>query len=218
MLQESKLRVKWADKKIRDIELFLKGGWQHRPEAILAQKKTETRDRYFVLKDLFEEEIVCLASEFALHARCALDYIIYRLSCIDSPSEFRGEDDRTQFPVDKPEQIFERHQSGWLKHLSSEHFAMVQQLQPDSNAHPLLLLIGLSNIDKHREFIRFGFGMIERSVPAKETKVRQPDEMQMDFERSFIVSLYNGTWIEEALPQILAEVRKIVDHFDRILG
>ena len=86
-LQQSKLRIHWARKKLEDLKSAIETAWKNADEAAAKQSYPNARDPYFLFRDNLSDETVRLVSEFVLHARAALDYIIYRLAWTSQKNE-----------------------------------------------------------------------------------------------------------------------------------
>ncbi len=168
------------------------------------------------------DEARLLTSEFALHARTALDYVVFALALRDTRSEQKG----TQFPINEGPEDFARNRTGCLKHLTDEHVTMIENFQPykEFRLRPLFTLHRLSNRDKHREFARITFGGMRWQDPILQTSPPSVGitHIEMNIGRTFEILLFEGgPEIEElskALANILSQVRKIVDYFDGVLG
>jgi len=168
------------------------------------------------------EEVRFLTSEFALHARVALDYLVFDLAWKDSGIEQKG----TQFPIDDSPEGFARHIPTRLKGLTDEHIAMIESFQPYNgfHMHSLLVLNGLSNRDKHREFAHITY--IGGSTPDPNLQTSPPSvgitQMQVNAGRTFHVLLHeagpDAEDLSEALANILSLIKKIVDYFDGVVG
>lgn len=222
-LENSKLKIVWAREKLEYLEFARERVRQDAAQFVSDNLDANPREIYFHFRDYLGDETLRCVSEFVHHARSALDYIIFALARRDAPKKFRPDNDRTQFPIDKPGQNFERHRTGPLKHLTDEHFTMVKNFQPERGYQSLLLLNRLSNIDKHREFVLITFPGVITDVPIPVAEAQGPtilDTQQMKVERRVIfqILLDDGSDIREALPKVLAQVNQIVDYFDRILG
>ena len=146
------------------------------------------------------DEARLLTSEFALHARTALDYVVFALALRDTKTEQKG----TQFPINKTPVDFAQNRTGCLRHLTDEHVAMIEDFQPYKGFRhrPLSVLHDLSNRDKHREYALITYGGMKSPY------------------RTFDVLLYEGESEElvKVLDNIRSQVSEVVDYFDRVLG
>jgi len=220
-LHQSKLRVDWAREKVEQFTFARQRVYEDAMRVVADNPQLEPRDVYFLFRDNLINITIQWVSEFVLHARAALDYIIFIVSQRDAGDEFHPDDDRTQFPIEKAPQLFPRNRKSFLRHLTPEHFAMVEKCQPYNGLHSLLLLNRLSNVDKHREFIHPSFiGMISGIIVPAKAQAESPSsigEMKGERRHTFQVLLDDGTPIEEALTNIVSEVSEIVNYFDAVL-
>jgi hypothetical protein len=211
-LQQSKLRIDRAQKKLTELEIAIQSAWKGAAKLADEQADPNARDFFFRFQDQLRDEAALIISEFALHARTALDYIVFALAWRDTG----GEQKRTQFPINEFPKDFVANRQGCLKHLTDEHVTMIEEFQPYKGLRlrPLLTLHRLSNRDKHRQFAHITFLAMVWQDPILQTK---PASV-----RAFQVSLFEeGAEIEDLqkmLADILAQVTKIVDHFDGVLG
>jgi hypothetical protein len=222
VLRQSRLRVDRAQEKLTLLEGIIEGA---RKAAL--KTAAEQADPYTGSKPLEEftrplvDEVRLLTSEFALHARTALDYVVFAVARRDTGAEQKN----TQFPINESPEKFAENRTGSLKHLTAEHIAMVESFQPYKRfrLQPLLLLHKLSNRDKHRKLAHISFQSSSRQDPNFQT--RPPSigitHMEVSPGRSFEVLLYeDGLEIKDlskALTDILSQVSEIVDYFDKIL-
>ena len=168
------------------------------------------------------DEARLLTSQFALHARTALDYVAFALALKDTGTEQKG----TQFPINDCQEKFRKNESGCLRHLTPEHIAMIEDFQPYKGFRrlPLSLLHKLSNRDKHRQFAHISFSGSIGQDPMLGTRPPSVGITQAEINpgRTFEILLFeSGSEIEElqkALRDILEQVREIVDYFDRLLA
>lgn len=224
-LRQAKLRVNWAREKVSDLKLTIQLAWKDALDSVAEQTDPDPRSVYSQFRENLGDEAARIISEFALHARCALDYVIFALAWRDSGAEQKG----TQFPINKSPQDFAGNRTGCLKHLTDEHVAMVERFQPYQGfrLRPLIRLVYWSNMDKHREGVRVNtmgkFGPLPIAQADSAVPIYPPpDSPQMDVNvaHSFEILLFDGTDVEDAekaLTGILAQVEKVVDHFDSVL-
>jgi hypothetical protein len=221
-LRQSKLRIDRAREKLSDLKLAIQLAWKDAVDTVAEQTDPNTRDVFFHFRDNLGDDAALTISEFVLHARAALDYIVFALAWRDTGAEQKG----TQFPINKSPEDFAGNRTGCLKHLTDEHVAMIERFQPYQGfrLHPLLRLVYWSNQDKHREPIRVN--MMGRSGPLFVSEagtagaVALPPHVEVNVCHSFEVLLSDGTDVEDAekaLTEILAQVEKIVSHFDSVL-
>jgi hypothetical protein len=90
-------------------------------KAVANNPQLEPRDAYFLFRDRLTDITIQWVSEFVLHARAALDYIIFIVSQSDAGDKFRPDYDRTQFPIQEAPQLFARNRKTFLRHLTPEH-------------------------------------------------------------------------------------------------
>lgn len=215
-LQQSKLRVDWARQKLDEFETVIKDSWQTALKVVADNRDANPRDPYFEFRKQLLDPGTRVMSELALHARCALDYIVFVLAWNDTGQEQDG----TQFPINDTSQDFERNRGGSLKHLTDEHVTEIEKFQPYNRPNSRLpFLKRISNIDKHREFIRFEtFGEI--GTPITETERGGTTEVNVDVYRAIYVLLRDGSNVHDArkaLAEIVSQIQEIVDHFDSII-
>ncbi len=211
----------WAQKKIDDLELLT-----DRASEVALQASSSQADAERLLEKLgFQEEIQDetrrLVSEFLLHTRAALDYVIFALSRLNTGVEQDG----TQFPIDPCKQVFEKHRNGdkrdFLRHLTCEQVALVESVQP-YNRFPLLKLFNkLSNVDKHRKFVKPMVSGTIRQIPYAHTDAKGvlSNKVGVNFEHSFYISLvdWEGRPAIEVLQDLDSNVTEIVELFDESL-
>jgi hypothetical protein len=210
-LHQSKLRVNWAREKVQDFKFSKQQVWK---DAL--ENASDNREAYFLFREHLHEEAIRLTSEFVHHARAALDYIVFVLAWLNTGSEQK----LTQFPIDSTPEKFQRDIPRFLKHLSPEHVAMIEQCQPYHGFQWLLLLNALSNIDKHQELIHINFLGMFGEVPVGETDpiTGTGQKVKMEMRRNVHVLLDDGSTVEEAFTEILSQVGKVIQRFDRVFG
>ncbi len=153
-LRQSKLRVDRAQKKLTALERLVERTRKDAFKTTAEQADLNTTQPLSqFLGDIWDEGRL-LISEFAFHARVALDYIVFALARRDTGVE----QERTQFPInDCPENfVRNRNRNGCLEYLTIEHAAMIESFQPYNGIRlrPLALLHTFSNSDKHKQFVR----------------------------------------------------------------
>ncbi len=219
-LQQSKLRIHWATEKVENLKFSRETVYNDAMQAVADDPHLKSEEVYFLFRNNLFNITIKYISEFVLHSRAALDYIIFVLARRDAGNEFRPDYDRTQFPIEKTEEKFTANRKTFLRHLTDEHVALIEKFQPYNGFQSLLLLNRLSNIDKHREFIRPNFqGRVgEVVVPVAQTQTTDAiAEMKMESRHTFQILLDDGNSVEESLAKIVSEVTQIVNYFDRVL-
>jgi hypothetical protein len=94
-------------------------------------------------------KISAIVGDVLCNLRPTLDYLVYALAYLDSDAPQEG----TQFPICDTADNFRRKRKGWLKGLSADHVAAIEDLQPYDERDELLwlrTLRDLSNPDKHK--------------------------------------------------------------------
>lgn len=94
-------------------------------------------------------KISAIVGDILCNLRPTLDYLVYALAYLDAGSPQEG----TQFPICDSADYFKRKRKGWLKGLSPDHVAAIEDLQPYDGRDELLwlrTLRDLSNPDKHK--------------------------------------------------------------------
>src|SRR5271166_560642 len=126
----SEIRIEWAREKLDQLESLIQRGID---DALKTPFSESSVERTKVLTDLLYKvapEARRLVSEYALHARAALDYIIYDLAVWNTRSEQEG----TQFPINTCPQDFPKTPDGAgkgpLKRLTAKQIALVERFQP----------------------------------------------------------------------------------------
>jgi hypothetical protein len=221
-LQSSKLRVDRANKKLTALERKIQRARGAAFKMAAEQADFNAPDPLFKFMWQLRDETRLLTSEFALHARTALDYVVFALALCDTGSEQKG----TQFPINECPEDFARNRTGCLKHLTGEHVAMIENFQPYKGfrLRPLSILHRLSNRDEHREFACITFGGMRWQDPILQTSPPSVGitHMEVNVGRTFEILLFEGgpeiEDLEKALANIFSQVREIVDYFDGVLG
>jgi hypothetical protein len=221
-LRQSQLRIDRAQTKLMTLERLIERARKGALKATAEHADLNAREPFQEFVDRVRDEACLVTSEFALHARIALDYIVFALARRDTGIEQKG----TQFPINESPEEFARNRSGCLKHLTVEHVAMIESYQPYQGfrLRPLITLHGLSNRDKHREFAHMSFTRVIRHDPILDAKppVIGISQGQMNVGHTYEILLHEGTpeaiTLMEALKQILSKVREIVNYFDGVLG
>jgi hypothetical protein len=180
----------------------------------------------FLDKVWSDDEMFLLISEIVLHLRASLDHVVFVLARIDSGAEQDG----TQFPINDCPQFFKKNRTGCLKHLTDEHVAFIESFQPYKGSN-LKLLNRLSNVDKHRHFVRWsasGSFTTTRMNLGIDPAIRQTDpaiagiqsslrKVGMYFYRGPEILLDDGTPVGEALENLHSEVCNIIRESDAII-
>jgi hypothetical protein len=221
ILYQSELRIIWAQKKIQELESVVHSASQTALQASSSQDEAERMLSLFGFVDQVQDETRRLVSEFLLHTRSALDYVIFVLARLNTGTE----QDHTQFPINSCKEIFERNRNGsdrdGLRHLTCEQIALVESVQP-YNRFPLLELFHkLSNIDKHRQLLKPSVSRLTRQIPHAQTgtEVISPNEMRVNFESSYFIFLvdWEGRDAIEILQDLHSNIAEIVQLFDTSL-
>jgi hypothetical protein len=111
-LRQSQLRIDRAKEKLSDLILAIKLASKDAFELAADQAEFEAAEKPFqeFSRQLFDEAPL-LVSEFALHARVALDYVVYALALRNTGVEKEG----TQFPInDFPEEFARNRKRGGM--------------------------------------------------------------------------------------------------------
>ncbi len=225
-LHQSKLRIDRAEEKLTDLKLAIKLASKDALQVAAEQADFDAAEPPIqeFSRQLWEEAPL-LVSEFALHARVALDYVVFALARKNTGIEQKG----TQFPINDFPEEFERNRrkGGCLEHVAAEHITTIERFQPYKGfrLECLSLLHALSNRDKHRQFVHLSFMSLGHNDPNLQTSppfAASAGEMEVNLGRTYHVLLYEGGFeigdVLETLAEILAKVREIVEHFDGILG
>jgi hypothetical protein len=222
-LRQSQLRVSRAGEKLSDLKLEINLARQDALQVAAEQPDYEAMQMPLekFSYPLWDEGRM-LISEFAFHARVALDYVVFALARRDTGTEQEG----TQFPINESPEAFARNgkRGGCLQHLTVEHRAMIERFQPYQGfrLHCLRTLHKLSNSDKHRYLAHIGFMGMGWQDPLLNTRPPDVGFTQVNIGRRFEVLLHDaGVEAEDALKtltDILVKVREIVDYFDAVLG
>jgi len=223
-LISSEIRIEWAGEKLHQLETFIQGAIDN---ALQIPASQSNDDRMKLLLDLnasVTPEARRLVSEYALHARAALDYIVFDLALHNHGVEKK----HTQFPIHSSPQDFPwkldettgiRKGIDCVKHLNPEQVALVERFQPYHGFPLLHVLHELSNRDKHRHFVQIGTTGLTSQVPTPSTDPATGSaKMEMKLHRSFQVLLADGNdattslrILQTQLTQILAAFNKLLD-------
>jgi hypothetical protein len=218
-LIKSEIRIEWAREKLDQLELLIEWGIK---DALQAPTSEPSDDGLKVLGDLvwrITPEARRLVSEYALHARAALDYIVYDLALHNKRSEQEG----TQFPICECKKNFPKRPDGTgigpLKHLTPEQIALIERFQP-YNGFPLLhVLHGLSNRDKHRHFAHIAATSITLPVLTPDANsVPSNAKMNVKFYRSFEITLEGRSDAAKTLRQLHTHLTAILNEFNALNG
>jgi hypothetical protein len=220
-LIESEIRIGWARKKLDELKNFIETANQSTADFAVRERQVDGMKMLFHFQDQTHYEAVRLVSEFLLHGRAALDYIIFNLARNNTGREQDG----TQFPIcERPEDFEEvvRRKRSPLEFLTKEQVALVGRFQP-YNRFPLLAFLNrISNRDKHREFHISASEGFRRLVPITEAHAsgrrRIPsDQVGMEFEISYDVLLDDGLPAAETLQKLHALLSQILNEFNSLL-
>ncbi len=117
---------------------------------VAAGEHPETR-RYTVVFPELQQPPPTLSvrvGEMIYNLRACLDYVVFEFARHDSGERQEG----TQFPIEDEEEFFlKTRRPTYLKGISDEHVALIEEYQPYKGCNWTGLLRGLSNPDKHRE-------------------------------------------------------------------
>ncbi len=214
----SEIRTAWAGEKLDQLESLIQGAIN---DALQAPVSKSSDDRMKVLLDLnysVTPEARRLVSEYALHARAALDYIVFDLALHNISTEQK----HTQFPIQRCSEEFPWNSDGTgkgpLKHLKPEQVALVERFQP-YNGFPLLhVLRELSNRDKHRHFAHIGTTGTTAPILAPNVgPTSSAAKMEVKLHRSFEVILENGGDATKTLRILQAQLTEILAAFNKLL-
>jgi hypothetical protein len=125
-LRQSKLRVARAEKKLVTLDRVIERARRAAPKIAAAQAHLNASEPFDDFMWGIWDDARLLTSEFALHARVALDYIVFALAQRDTGTEQK----MTQFPINESPDDFAKHRNCSLKHLTVEHVGMVESFQP----------------------------------------------------------------------------------------
>ena len=215
----SEIRIEWAGEKLDQLESLIQRGID---DALKASVGESSEDGIKVLTDLLFKvapEARRLVSEYALHARAALDYIIYDLALYNTRTEQKG----TQFPINKCQKDFPQTSDGTgrgpLQYLTAKQIALVERFQPYHGFTLLQVLHGLSNRDKHRHFTHVQASGVTGRIQAPNTDpISDHAKMEMKFHRSFEITLEDGFDATKTLRQLHALLSNILDEFNALFG
>jgi hypothetical protein len=215
----SEIRIEWAGEKLDQLESLIQRGID---DALKTPVSESSVERTKVLTDLLYKvapEARRLVSEYALHARAALDYIIYDLALWNT----RIEQKRTQFPINTCQQDFPQTSGvtgrGPLKHLTAKQIALVERFQPYHGFMLLQVLHELSNRDKHRHFAHIQASALTAPIQTPNTDpIPHHAKMEVKFHRAFEITLGDGFDATKTLRQLHALLTNILDEFNALFG
>jgi hypothetical protein len=218
----SQIRIEWAGEKLDQLESFIERAIN---DALEAPVSESSDDRMKVLLDLnavVTPEARRLVSEYALHARAALDYIVFDLALHNTEAEPNG----TQFPIAKRPEDFPwkldkatgvRHGIGPLEHLKPQEVALVERFQPHDGFPMLQVLHGLSNRDKHRHFVHIGTtGLTSQAPTPNIDPASGTTKMEVELRRSFQVILMDADDAVTTLRILQTELTQILGAFNKL--
>lgn len=157
-------RVERARKHIDDARAIREGIVQSQNEKDLSETHGEIYDAGLTIERGFRNrpiptpvEIRLCLSDAVHNLRCALDYLVFELACLDHGSSVDG----TQFPIcdskadilqpnGKTTRGFDSRKGKELRGLTPSHVSAIEALQPYRGAHWTKVLRDISNPDKHR--------------------------------------------------------------------
>jgi hypothetical protein len=214
----SEIRAEWAREKLDQLEMLIDRCVRDVVQAPTGGSRNEHRELLLDLVGKVTPEARRLVSEYALHARAALDYIVYDLALHNIGAEPK----RTQFPICKSPQDFPRRFDGQgcraLEHLTSEQVALVERFQPYRGFPLLQVLHSLSNQDKHREFAHIQVTSTTAPICDPDThSVAVGANMDVKFRRSFYIELGQHGDAAKTLRQIQAHLAQILSEFNSVL-
>jgi hypothetical protein len=215
----SQIRIRWAGEKLDQLEFV-----EQRAADDAALKTVvgeSSKDRMKMLFDFLDSatmEARRLISEYALHARAALDYVIFDLAKINTGVE----QDSTQFPINRAPKDFPKRLDGTgkgiLKHLTPKQVALVEGFQPYRGFSLLQLLHQLSNRDKHRHFVHIvGTGTTAPIAASDANAPSSGAQMNVNFQRSLEISLHDGSNAVKTLRILQTQLSQILDAFNLLL-
>jgi len=226
--EQSEFRIKRAGEKLTELKALASDLREGIIEVAVPHREDDVSREYFRIYQKTLPKFLILISEIVLHLRAALDHIVYVLARIDT----RAIQDGTQFPINDQAEFFTKNRTGCLKHLSDEHFAMVERFQPYKGGH-LKLLNRLSNVDKHRHFVQLTTAghlattRMNLGADISETETNpmmraigkhlRTVSMGMYLYKAPDIFLDDGTPVCEALEILHSEVENIVREFDAIV-
>jgi hypothetical protein len=210
----SEIRIRWAGEKLDELKLCIERAADDAFKASLSERSEDRMKLLFHFIDSVTEPARRLVSEYALHARAALDYIIFTLAELNTGSEQDG----TQFPINSLAKDFPKKPDGTgtgtgaLRHLTAIQIALVERFQPYNGFSLLQVLNKLSNRDKHREFVHIAAFGTTAPVSAAQGSPTS-DQMSANFRRSLEIVLHDGNNALDTLRIIQTDLRQILDAF-----
>lgn len=172
--------------------------------------------------------------EAIYNLRAALDYVVFELARHDSGQPQEG----TQFPIEDREEVFRQtRRPTYLKGVSDEHVAMVEEYQPYKGCNWTGMLQSLSNPDKHRELhvlvtqtdsdieigsgqggTREDLGRFDRFAAKSYADrgqfwIGRSREMTVNLKLTATVTLPDGLPVVETLQELQDEVEMLVERF-----
>lgn len=202
-LYQSHLRMVWAQGKINELESLVYRASETALKSSGSQVEAERLLIVFGFQDHVTYDSCRIISEFVLHARAALDYVVFTLSRLNTGVDQDG----TQFPINSCPEHFESSRIGCLRFLTKEQIAVVESVQPYKGFPLMDLLKQISNFDKHRNFVKTSvMGTVRRSDTDAETMVP-----------AFDVLLDDGTPAVETLQILQTHIADLLGRFDTFL-
>jgi hypothetical protein len=217
----SEIRIGWAGEKLDQLEFFANRAFDDARQA-LAEANVDTLQVLLNVNYVVTAEARRLISEYALHARAALDYIIFDLALHNQ----KREQDGTQFPIVKGVKHFpwkldksgSRQGTGPLEFLNPDEVTLVERFQP-YNGFPLLLVLQrLSNRDKHRHFVHIGTEHFGSPVPTKNTNTpASTAQVEMQLQHAFKITLLDAHDALTSLRVLQTQLTVILRAFNELL-
>jgi hypothetical protein len=172
--------------------------------------------------DIYVTRIRVIIGEFANNLRSALDY----LACCMVKQDCGEVTNRVQFPIETLPDVFKDRSRVLLKGLREEHLALFEGFQPYKAGNWIALLRDFTNFHKHQGLIiaKKHVHQIAKFTPTPQAKSRidsvfgpYPDNMKMQRDLMFTISLPDGSNIVPQLQEIARRIRQVVDQFEPFL-
>lgn len=148
-------RLNWADENGRALEAEVKGFVKAQPYSVRIDLQGDqgTATLCRLIDPAAEAEVLdrCsrLIGSYLDHMRAALNYLTYQVALLDAPANPKLDPDTTEFPIFKDRSLYAK--KNRIKHLSNEHRAAIESVQPyDGELPGLWLLHELSRVYRHR--------------------------------------------------------------------
>jgi hypothetical protein len=219
----SEIRLEWARDKLDQLESLIQGAINEALKTPVSQSRDDRMKVMLGLNYSITPEARRLVSEYALHARAALDYIIFDLALHNTGAEQEG----TQYPIQLSQEKFPwkldattgTHKGiGALKHLNPKQVALVERFQPYPGCPLLQVLHELSNRDKHRHFAHIGTtSMTTPVVTPNRESTSSVDKMEIKFHRSFEIILEDGDDATKTLRILQTQLTQMLAAFNKLI-